>query len=169
MVTGRDIWTYYEGTWHQGNYPILGAADHGAWLGTMVFDGARAFEGVTPDLDLHCARTVDSARKMGLNPPLSAGEVFEIAKEGVAKIPKRHRALHPSDDVAAGRCTASMVLADPDSTAFALCLEARPMPGANGFSITTTQFTQADVYDGSDGRQGRLPLSEQCQDVTRSS
>ena len=31
------------------------AFDHATWLGGGIFDGARAFEGVTPDLD-HCAR-----------------------------------------------------------------------------------------------------------------
>ena len=36
--------------------PVMGARTHAVWLGSMVFDGARAFEGVTPDLDLHCAR-----------------------------------------------------------------------------------------------------------------
>ncbi|MEM1300319.1 MAG: hypothetical protein AAGH68_13685 [Pseudomonadota bacterium] len=41
MADGREIWTYFKGTWHQGNYPILGAADHGAWLGPKGFDGAR--------------------------------------------------------------------------------------------------------------------------------
>ena len=45
----------------------MGAADHGTWQGTLVFDGARAFEGVTPDLDLHCARIVRSAEAMGLD------------------------------------------------------------------------------------------------------
>ncbi|HET9067066.1 MAG TPA: branched chain amino acid aminotransferase, partial [Amaricoccus sp.] len=46
MALGGSILTWFEGRWHSGNVPILGAADHGAWLGTMVFDGARAFEGV---------------------------------------------------------------------------------------------------------------------------
>ena len=40
----------------------MGAADHGTWQGTMVFDGARAFEGVMPDLDRHCARFVAPPR-----------------------------------------------------------------------------------------------------------
>ena len=31
----------------------MGPRTHGAWLGSTVFDGARAFEGVAPDLDLH--------------------------------------------------------------------------------------------------------------------
>ena len=33
---------------------ILGPRSHAMWLGTSVFDGARWFEGVAPDLDLHC-------------------------------------------------------------------------------------------------------------------
>ena len=32
----------------------------------MVFDGARAFEGVTPDLDLHCTRVNHSAAALHL-------------------------------------------------------------------------------------------------------
>ena len=141
MADGREIWTWFKGTWHQGNYPILGAADHGAWLGTMVFDGARAFEGVTPDLDLHCARTVDSARKMGLNPAMETGEIMELAQEGVSKFaPGTGLYIRPMMWSTEG--TGSYVLADPDSTAFALCLEARPMPEANGFSVTTTPYTR---------------------------
>ena len=48
--------TFFEDDWHEGNVPIMGPRTHAAWLCTSVFDGARAFEGVTPDLDLHCAR-----------------------------------------------------------------------------------------------------------------
>ena len=57
-------WTFYEGAWRDGNQAILGPRTHGAWLGSMVFDGARAFEGVTPDLDLHLARVNLSAANM---------------------------------------------------------------------------------------------------------
>ena len=46
----------FEGEWHDGNVPIMGPRRHAAWLGSTVFDGARAFEGVAPDLDRHCAR-----------------------------------------------------------------------------------------------------------------
>ncbi len=38
-----------------GNVRMMGPRTHGAWLGSTVFDGARAFEGVTPDLGLHLA------------------------------------------------------------------------------------------------------------------
>ena len=45
-----------------------GARTHAIWLGSSVFDGARAFEGVAPDLDLHCARVNASAKTMFLKP-----------------------------------------------------------------------------------------------------
>ena len=51
----------FEGDWHEGNAPIMGPRTHAAWLGSTVFDGARAFEGTTPDLDRHCARVNQSA------------------------------------------------------------------------------------------------------------
>ena len=50
MATGTNIRTWYQGSWHDGDVMIMRAADHGSWLGTTVFDGARWFEGVAPDL-----------------------------------------------------------------------------------------------------------------------
>lgn len=141
MTTGMTIWTWFEGTWHQGNYPILGASDHGAWLGSSVFDGARAFEGVAPDLDLHCQRCVASAKVMGLNPPIGAGEITELCREGIAKFPAG-TALYIRPMMWAREGGPSMVIPNPDSTAFALCLESRPMPEVNGFSITTTPYSR---------------------------
>ena len=64
-------WTFFDGDWHDGNAPIMGARTHAAWLGSMVFDGARAFEGVTPDLDLHCARVNRSAENFLLQATVS--------------------------------------------------------------------------------------------------
>ncbi|MEM6621329.1 MAG: branched-chain amino acid aminotransferase [Pseudomonadota bacterium] len=141
MSVGRTIWTWFQGTWHQGNYPILGAADHAAWLGTMVFDGARTFEGVTPDLDLHCARANASARTMGLNPVMSDEEITEIARDGVAKFPT-NTGLYIRPMMWSREGGVSMVLADPDSTEIAICLEERPMPEVKGLAITTTQYTR---------------------------
>ena len=88
--------TWFEGRWHAGNVPILGAADHGAWLGTMVFDGARAFEGVTPDLDLHCARLGRSAEAMGLAAPLDARAIEALIRDGIRRLgPDRPLYLRP--------------------------------------------------------------------------
>src|SRR5271168_3999064 len=75
--------TYIDGLWHEGNPPLLGSMTHATWQSSIVFDGARAFEGVTPDLDKHCERVVNSARNLGLAPMLSAGEIEELARDGV--------------------------------------------------------------------------------------
>ena len=64
-VTYSQTWTFFEGQWHEGNAPIMGPRTHAAWLASTVFDGARAFEGVAPDLDRHCARSTG-------RPPISA-------------------------------------------------------------------------------------------------
>lgn len=139
MAGSRQIWTYFEGAWHEGNTPILGAADHGTWLGSMVFDGARAFEGVTPDLDLHCARANDSARRMGLSPSLTDEEITEIALDGLKKFaPGAELYVRPMIWARGG--LDYMIPPDPETTAFAICLEEKPMPPATGFSITKTRY-----------------------------
>ena len=73
-----DTLTYWNGTWHEGNPAILGPRDHAYWLGSMVFDGGRAFEGCGPDLDLHAERVVRSARALGLKPTKTAKEILEL-------------------------------------------------------------------------------------------
>jgi branched-subunit amino acid aminotransferase/4-amino-4-deoxychorismate lyase len=78
-------WTFFNGHWHEGNAPIMGARTHAAWLGSMVFDGARAFEGVTPDLDLHCARVNQSAEAFLLRPMVSTQEWIALAREGMRR------------------------------------------------------------------------------------
>ena len=61
MAAPRSL-TWFEGAWHEGNTPLIGPMSQAFWLGSTVFDGARAFEGVTPDLDQHCARVNRSAQ-----------------------------------------------------------------------------------------------------------
>ena len=142
-ATGQ-IWTFYEGRWQEGNVPILGAADHGTWLGSLVFDGARAFEGVAPDLDLHCARAIESARRMGLTPPISGEEMTALAREGIAKF-AGDAAIYVRPMLWARGGLAYMVAPDPETTAFALCLEARPMTGPVGMSMTPTRFRRPTI------------------------
>lgn len=135
----RRIWTYFEGDWHEGDIPFMRVSDHGAWLGSLVFDGARAFEGLTPDLDLHCERVNRSARAMGFNPVMSGEEITALAREGVAKFaPDTPLYIRPMLWPRVGG--AMMVAPDPDSTAFALMLEERPMANPNGITLTTTRF-----------------------------
>lgn len=141
MLANRQIWTWFEGDWHQGNLPIMGAADHGTWLGTLVFDGARYFNGVMPDLDLHCERVNASCHAMGMKPCMETDEIIRLSKEGVEKfsgeVPLYIRPMYWStlgSDVA--------VDADPDSTAFALCIEEASMAPFIGTTLTTTSFVR---------------------------
>ena len=66
---------YLDGQWVEGNPPILGPMTHASWMASVVFDGGRSFSGLTPDLDLHCARIVNSAHAFGMNPMLTGGEI----------------------------------------------------------------------------------------------
>src|SRR5262245_49616921 len=81
-------WTFFENDWHEGNLPIMGARTHATWLGSMVFDGARAFEGVTPDLDLHCTRVNVSAANFLLKPLVSVEEWLGLCADGLKRFDK---------------------------------------------------------------------------------
>src|SRR5262245_4070097 len=78
-------WTFFNGDWHDGNAPIMGARSHATWLGSMVFDGARTFEGVTPDLDLHCARVNRSAEVFSLKPMVPVDDWVALTREGLKR------------------------------------------------------------------------------------
>ena len=85
-VSFSQTWTFFEGGWHDGNVPIMGPRTHAAWLGSVVFDGARAFEGVAPDLDRHCARVNLSAINFKLKPVVDTGTWLELAREGLDRL-----------------------------------------------------------------------------------
>jgi branched-chain amino acid aminotransferase len=128
--------TFVDGEWLDGNPPILGALSHATWLASTVFDGARRFEGVAPDLDLHCQRLVDSAIEFGLKPVSSAGEMLEIANEGMAKFPNdADLYLRPMFWAEEG-----FVKADPESTRFCFSIFESPLPPAEGFSVCLSRF-----------------------------
>jgi branched-chain amino acid aminotransferase len=79
---------FIDGKWADGNPLVMNIWDHAMWLGAAVFDGARSFEGVAPDLDRHCERAIRSAAALGLSSPLSSGQIEEIIRDGIAKFPK---------------------------------------------------------------------------------
>ena len=142
MAVGDIIWTYFNGTWHQGDLPVMNAADHGTWLGSLVFDGARAFEGVVPDLAPHCERVNHSAGVMGLKPTKTVEELVALTKEGLAKFSPDAavyiRPMYWSKEGGAG-----VVIPDPDSTEFCLCLEQLPMaPPTASQTLCRTQFVR---------------------------
>lgn len=139
MALGGKIATYYEGKWHDNNAPIIGAADHVAWLGSQVFDGARQFEGVRPDLELNCARIVRSAKVMGMVSPVDAETIFELTVEGCKRFDK-NAALYLRPMMWSKEGTPGIIDIDPESTGFAICIEELPMPEIGSFSLTVSPF-----------------------------
>src|SRR5262245_27909276 len=65
----------------------MGAMTHGAWLASVVFDGARAFQRMAPDLDRHAARCIASAKSIGLAPTVDAGTIERLTWEGIDRFP----------------------------------------------------------------------------------
>ena len=78
---------YFNGRWTEGAVPLMSSATNAAWLANTVFDGARAFEGVAPDLDLHCERVIRSAHGLNLQPTKTAEEILALALEGISFFP----------------------------------------------------------------------------------
>lgn len=132
-------WTYFEGQWREGNAPIFGVRTHAAWLCSLVFDGARAFEGVTPDLDLHCARINDSAKKLYLKPVVTLETWMRLAREGIARFEK-DAALYIRPMYWAERDGPWIQAHDPESTAWCLTIYEAPMRPPKGFSVTLSPF-----------------------------
>jgi branched-chain amino acid aminotransferase len=132
-------WTYVDGGWHEGNVGVVGPRSHVMWLGSSVFDGARWFEGVAPDLDRHCARVNASAKALGLAPTVEADEMVALTWEGLKKF-DGNTAVYIRPMYWAEHGGYMGVPADPASTRFCLCLYEAPMIGSNGFSITVSPF-----------------------------
>ncbi|MBK5922706.1 branched chain amino acid aminotransferase [Rhodovulum sulfidophilum] len=140
MATGTNIRTYYNGTWHRGDIPVMCAADHGAWLGTTVFDGARYFEGIAPDLRAHCDRINRSAEALMITPTTDGADMAEIVREGLKTYPA-DAAVYIRPMYWALEGDSLGVAPKPGATGFAICLEEIPMaaPGS-ATTMTTTRF-----------------------------
>lgn len=135
MTTPKAV-HFLEGKWVEGNPPIMGPMTHAAWMASVVFDGARAFEGVTPDLDKHCARLVRSAESFGLKAVHAAGEMIEMAQDGLKHFDK-DAALYLRPMLWAD---SGFVAPDPESTKFCFTLYEAPLPSADGFSVGLSSF-----------------------------
>lgn len=132
-------WTYFEGDWHEGNVPIFGPRTHAAWLCSVVFDGARAFEGVTPDLEIHCARVNESARKLFLKPMVSTDTWVRLAREGITRFDNQ-TALYIRPMYWAEKEGPWVQAHDPESTRWCLAIYEAPMRQPKGFSMTLSPF-----------------------------
>lgn len=137
-------WTFLDDDWHEGNVPIMGARTHAAWLGSSVFDGARAFEGTAPDLDLHCARVNESALRMNLKPLVAAPDWIGLVADGRRRF-DRNAELYIRPMYWAEKGGPFAVPPDPESTRWCLCLYESPMPKPSGISITLSPFRRPTI------------------------
>ena len=147
MAVGNNIRTFFNGTWHDQDMPIMKAADHGSWLGTTVFDGARYFEGIAPDLEAHCARLNRSAEALMVRPTVSTLVMVEIVKEGLKAFSNTSAVyIRPMYWAIDGDQTA--IVPQPDETGFAVCLEeiAMATPQATT-TLTRTRFRRPVLED----------------------
>ena len=147
MAFGSTIRTYADGAWHDGDVPVMRAADHGMWQGSSVFDGARRFEGVTPDLDRHCARVNASAEALMLTPTKTPEEIAGIVAEGLDGFaPGEAVYIRPMywgiDGSKLG------LVPSGEATGFAICLETVAMPDpAATTTLTRTRFRRPVLED----------------------
>jgi branched-chain amino acid aminotransferase len=143
----RQIRTFWDGRWHEGDMAVMKAADHGIWQGTSVFDGARWFDGMCPDLDKHCARVNRSAEALMITPTCEPEDMAAIIREGLqgfdadkaVYIRPMYWALHGSELGIAPLAGA---------TGFAISLEAVSMPDPDfATTVTRTQFRRPVMED----------------------
>jgi branched-chain amino acid aminotransferase len=147
MASGQSwskTWTFYEGDWHEGNLPIMGVRDHATWLCSSVFDGARTFEGVSPDLDLHCERVNASAQTMHLTPVVSTEKWLELVRDGIKRFDKE-AALYIRPMYWAEHSGTLMIAPDPQSTKWCLSVYEAPMRKPEGFSVTLSPYRKPSL------------------------
>lgn len=147
MAFGTNIRTYFEGTWHDGDIPVMRAADHGMWQGSSVFDGARLFEGITPDLDAHCARLNRSADALMITPSVDPAEMVAIVREGLKTYgPDAAVYIRPMYWAIDGSDLGVAPL--KGKTGFSISLEEVAMPPATATTtLTTTSFRRPVLAD----------------------
>lgn len=132
-------WTYVDGDWLEGNPPLIGPRSHAMWLASTVFDGARWFEGVAPDLDRHCARVNASATALGLKATMAADAIEGLARDGLRKFDGK-TAVYIRPMYWAEHGGYMGVPSDPESTRFCLSLYEAPMIPPAGFSVTVSPY-----------------------------
>ncbi|WP_120503528.1 branched-chain amino acid aminotransferase [Sulfitobacter mediterraneus] len=147
MATGTNIKTYYDGSWHDGDKTVINAADHGAWLGTTVFDGARLFDGLSPDLEAHCARINRSAKALMITPTVETDDMIEMVREGLKSYGRDSAVyIRPMYWALAGDDLG--IVPREGATGFAISLEEIPMaPPEAATTLTRTRFRRPVLED----------------------
>ena len=137
-------WTYFAGDWHEGNIALWGPRTHAIWLGSSVFDGARAFEGVTPDIERHCTRVNDSAVKLGLKALVPVDTWLGLVRDGVKRFGAKPE-LYIRPMYWAEHGSPLSVPGDPESTRWCLTMYDTPMPAPGQAAITLSPFRRPTI------------------------
>ena len=144
MAELSETWTFFDDDWHSGNVPVVGPRTHALWLGSSVFDGARAVDGLMPDLDRHCERVNVSASALGLKPTVGVEEWMGLVADGLKRFQSRE-AIYIRPMYWAEEGGYMGVPAEPESTRFLLCLHVAPMIPPTGFALTVSRFRRPTI------------------------
>lgn len=156
MTTWSKTRTYVDGDWLEGNPPLTGPRSHAFWLGSSVFDGARVFDGLMPDMDMHAARVNRSAVALGLKATMTAEDIVGLARDGARKFDGK-TPLYVKPMYWAETDGPSAILPDPESTRFCLCIYEAPMGVPTGTSITLSKFRRPTIENApTDSKAGCL-------------
>jgi branched-chain amino acid aminotransferase len=130
--------TYINKEWKDGNVAIFGAMDNAVWLGSSVFDGARALKGRLPDLRKHLERVIVSSQKLGLQCPYTVDELEKLCREGVAQFPS------DAEIYIRPLVFGTQGLLIPEKSGFALTLFEAALPAFTGFSACLSTLNRPD-------------------------
>lgn len=157
MPGWSKTWTYLDGEWLEGNPGIAGPRTHAFWLGSSVFDGARVFDGLMPDMARHAERVNRSARALGLKPMIDPQAIVDLTREGAKKKFDGKTPLYVKPMYWMESDGASTIMGDVDSTRFCLCLFEAPMPEPKGAAITLSKFRRPTIENApTDSKAGCL-------------
>jgi branched-chain amino acid aminotransferase len=127
---------WYDGRWYDEPPRLLSPLDHAFFMATSAFDGARAFGGNAPDLDLHCARLIASTRSMLLEPPMGAEAIEALCREGIRRFPPDAE-LYIRPMMFARR---GWVAPDPSSTDVTILVDEMRMPEPGPLAVGFSSY-----------------------------
>ena len=139
--------------------PVIGATSHAIWLGSIVFDGARAFENVTPG----SRPTLPARGQFRTQPapeitPQRAEDIMEIGLDGVRRFgPDAEVYIRPMLYADAG---SGLLAPDPASTRFVLTVFDAPMPDGDGFSACLSPFRRPNSETAPTDAKASVSLSQ---------
>jgi len=126
-----DAVFFHGGKWYDEQPMLIGPMNHAFWMSSVVFDGARGMRGLVPDVEEHSARLINSANNMMLAPDMEAGEIAELCREGVRRLPKNIECyIRPMYFAREG-----FLVPEADSTEFVLAVYDNPIPPEGPFKV----------------------------------